>query len=339
LDDKRLTQEELSALFEEAPSLEEEVEAAEVDGIPPEVVPPFVAIARRLLLESFQDLDDFLDLPLECGEPIATTVPPGDVLRLAEGGVWARFEWSGPAEGAGWLVLPEISARRLLARLLGSRDEKVKGTLGRLHRTSLEGPFSELQVAMERHLEEEDLHGRVHLDPPTLEAPRICDDELRLLRLECPFKMGESPLVVCFYAEEGLAACLARIELEQRSLAIERAASIQADAEAIALADAEANALAEAFTATSGSDEEEEALLDLESASEVCEMSAFLGRAVLEGGMESLQEGMVFKLDRLAGDLVEIQVDGEAVGVGRVVVVEDHYGVRIQRLTPPRRRE
>lgn len=349
MDDKRLTEEELTALFDDGGGLEEEVELAEVDGIPPEVVPPFAAISQRLLVESFQDLDDFLDLPLDCGEPIATAVPGNDVRRLAEGGVWARFEWSGPAPGGGWVVLPEISARRLLARLLGSRDDEVRGTLGGLHRTSLEAPFEELRAAMVRHLEEDGLASRVHLDPPTFEPPSLEEDELRLLRLECPFQMGEAPLVVCFYAEEGLAACLARIELEQRDAAQEAAR----EAEEAARDAEEASALAEAMDLSEDDEDletsgEPETSFQAESAGSPLaerpvpggvELRAFLGATQLAGGPETLQEGMVLKLDRLAGDLVEVHVGGEPVGVARVIVVEDHYGLRIQRLTRPRRRE
>lgn len=47
----------------------------------------------------------------------------------------------------------------------------------------------------------------------------------------------------------------------------------------------------------------------------------------------SLGHGAVLELDSLAGETVDILVNGRLVGKGEVVVVEENYGVRIVELT------
>ncbi len=45
-----------------------------------------------------------------------------------------------------------------------------------------------------------------------------------------------------------------------------------------------------------------------------------------------LQQGSVVELDRLAGEAVDIFVNGRLVAMGEVVVVDDKFGVRITEL-------
>jgi len=61
-------------------------------------------------------------------------------------------------------------------------------------------------------------------------------------------------------------------------------------------------------------------------------VEAYLGALALDSGVGSLREGQILRLDRLAGDVVELRVAGETIGWGKVIVVEDHYGIRIQDL-------
>ena len=42
-----------------------------------------------------------------------------------------------------------------------------------------------------------------------------------------------------------------------------------------------------------------------------------------------LNEGSVVVLDRFAGDLVDVVVNGKLIAKGEVVVVDENYGVRI----------
>lgn len=301
----------MAALFDGGGLEDEAAEPAGAGGIPPEVVPPFVRLGRSLLLESFQDLDDLLEQPLECGEPVATVVPASDMGRLAEGGAWAGFDWFGPAEGRGWLVLPEVTTRRLLARLLGSRDPEVLGELGRLHRTSLEAPFEELRTAMARHLEEEDLAGRVGLDPPHLEPLEVEVPEARVLRLDCPFEMNELPLPVSFYVDAGLALRLAEVGGAAGEEPPSGAAAPPAVGAARPAPDPAPGATPAASAASAGP-----------------VLTAYLGRASLDPG-HLLAVGETVVLDRLAGDVVELHRDGRPIGSGRVVVEDDHYAIRV----------
>lgn len=56
-------------------------------------------------------------------------------------------------------------------------------------------------------------------------------------------------------------------------------------------------------------------------------------RHILEYG-----PGTVIELDKLAGDPVDILVNGKIVAQGEVVVVDDHFGVRVTMLISPRDR-
>jgi len=49
----------------------------------------------------------------------------------------------------------------------------------------------------------------------------------------------------------------------------------------------------------------------------------------------AMGEGSVLELDRHAGELVDILVNGRLVARGEVVVIGEHYGVRIAELVSP----
>jgi flagellar motor switch protein FliN/FliY len=48
-----------------------------------------------------------------------------------------------------------------------------------------------------------------------------------------------------------------------------------------------------------------------------------------------LGRGSVIVLDRLAGEMVDVLVNGKLFAHGEVVVIDDNYGVRITELTSP----
>jgi flagellar motor switch protein FliN/FliY len=72
----------------------------------------------------------------------------------------------------------------------------------------------------------------------------------------------------------------------------------------------------------------------------VLEISVELGRTqmTLKQVLE-LQKGSVIELDRLAGEVVDIFINGRAVAKGEVVVVDDKFGVRITELLANKREE
>lgn len=366
MDERRVTDEELSALFEGG------VPAAEpASGLPPRVVPPLAALCERLLVGSFLDLDDFLEIPLESSAPLVAATPPQDLVRLARGGAWALLSLSGAVQGRIWLVLPEVSVRRLLARLLGSRDDQVTGVLGRLHRTSLEAPIEEVRNALARHLEDEEIRAVVAHEAPCFEAPEAPEAE-RLVRLECSFEMRDSSLAVAFYLEEALALALA--ELERGRIAAEAPEEPEPEVACDDEDDEEDDvALEEDFEddPEEGADSEDDSDDDSDDdpeddsdddsdddltaapaaaaprapgrdgaaappagvvASGPVTLRAYLGEVGLAGGVAGLEEGMVLRLDRLAGELVELRVGDAVVGEARVTVVDGHYGLEIRRL-------
>ena len=60
-----------------------------------------------------------------------------------------------------------------------------------------------------------------------------------------------------------------------------------------------------------------------------------LGRTNLTiSDVVDLQKGSVIELDRVAGEAVDIFVNGSLIARGDVVVVDDKYGVRITELIP-----
>lgn len=62
-------------------------------------------------------------------------------------------------------------------------------------------------------------------------------------------------------------------------------------------------------------------------------LSASLGEAVLTvGELTSLKDGSVIKLDREAGDPVDIVLEGKVIARGHLVAVDDNFGVRISEL-------
>lgn len=61
-----------------------------------------------------------------------------------------------------------------------------------------------------------------------------------------------------------------------------------------------------------------------------------LGRARLPvRDLLALQTGSVIELDRTAGQPVDILVNDRLIAHGEVVVIEDHFGVRITDIVPP----
>lgn len=52
----------------------------------------------------------------------------------------------------------------------------------------------------------------------------------------------------------------------------------------------------------------------------------------------TLGPGAVVRLDRLAGQSVDLLVNGIVVGKGDVVVVEDHFGLRVTEIMDPKDR-
>ncbi|MAG56831.1 MAG: flagellar motor switch protein FliN [Planctomycetes bacterium] len=56
------------------------------------------------------------------------------------------------------------------------------------------------------------------------------------------------------------------------------------------------------------------------------------------GEIISLAEGQVIDLERTAGEPVDLLVNGKLVARGEVVVVDDHYGLRIAQIVAPQDR-
>ncbi|MCH7527916.1 MAG: flagellar motor switch protein FliN [Candidatus Marinimicrobia bacterium] len=75
-------------------------------------------------------------------------------------------------------------------------------------------------------------------------------------------------------------------------------------------------------------------LLDVE-----LDVTVELGRKImLVEEILRLGKGSVVELDKLAGEPVDILVNGKKLAEGEVVVVEDHFGVRLTNLINPRER-
>jgi flagellar motor switch protein FliN/FliY len=53
------------------------------------------------------------------------------------------------------------------------------------------------------------------------------------------------------------------------------------------------------------------------------------------GEVVSMTEGQVIDLERSAGEAVDLLVNGKLVARGEVVVVDDHYGIRIAEIIAP----
>jgi len=64
-----------------------------------------------------------------------------------------------------------------------------------------------------------------------------------------------------------------------------------------------------------------------------------LGRAQMPlRDVLTLSPGSVVELDKLAGEAVDILINGKLVGRGEVVVIEDMFGVRVTEIIPPTQR-
>lgn len=78
----------------------------------------------------------------------------------------------------------------------------------------------------------------------------------------------------------------------------------------------------------------EAAEIDLRRVSEVpMELSVEIGRTHMTVGETlDLRVGSIVMLDRLAGDLVDLLVNGTPIGRGEVVVVDDKFGLRLKEI-------
>ena len=52
----------------------------------------------------------------------------------------------------------------------------------------------------------------------------------------------------------------------------------------------------------------------------------------------ALTPGQVIELDKLAGEPLDVLINGKVLARGEVVVVDDHYGIRITAIEDPRTR-
>ncbi len=69
------------------------------------------------------------------------------------------------------------------------------------------------------------------------------------------------------------------------------------------------------------------------------EISVELGRAEMSlRQVLGLTPGVVIELDKLAGEPVDMLVNGKLVGRGEVVVIEDMFGVRVTEIISPSQR-
>ncbi len=69
------------------------------------------------------------------------------------------------------------------------------------------------------------------------------------------------------------------------------------------------------------------------------EISVELGRAEMSlREVLALAPGVVIELDKLAGEPVDILINGKLVGRGEVVVIEEMFGVRVTEIIPPSQR-
>ena len=67
------------------------------------------------------------------------------------------------------------------------------------------------------------------------------------------------------------------------------------------------------------------------------DVSVELGRIELPlGRVLQLAKGSVIELDKLAGEPVDIMVNGQRIAQGEVVVIDEHFGVRISNLITTR---
>jgi flagellar motor switch protein FliN/FliY len=69
------------------------------------------------------------------------------------------------------------------------------------------------------------------------------------------------------------------------------------------------------------------------------DVSVELGRIELPlGKVLQLAKGSVIELEKLAGEPVDILVNGQCIAQGEVVVIDEHFGVRIANLITTRQR-
>ncbi len=69
------------------------------------------------------------------------------------------------------------------------------------------------------------------------------------------------------------------------------------------------------------------------------DVSVELGRIELPlGKVLQLAKGSVIELEKLAGEPVDILVNGQRIAHGEVVVIDEHFGVRISNLITTRQR-
>ncbi len=69
------------------------------------------------------------------------------------------------------------------------------------------------------------------------------------------------------------------------------------------------------------------------------EISVEIGRTKMPiGQLLSLSKGSIIELDKIAGESVDILVNGKLLGKGEIVVVNERLGVRIVEIVTPKER-
>lgn len=80
--------------------------------------------------------------------------------------------------------------------------------------------------------------------------------------------------------------------------------------------------------------------LDLEQLQDIkVPVSLVLGNAMLPlEQLVHLQEEQIIELDRVAGEAVDVRINGRTIAKGEVVVVNNHFAVRLINLLSPEER-
>lgn len=95
-----------------------------------------------------------------------------------------------------------------------------------------------------------------------------------------------------------------------------------------------------AFQPLSPSKEKEEKISNLDLLKDVpIQVSVELGRTkILIKDLLALSSGSIIELDKLAGEPVDILVNGKLIAKGEVVVIDENFGVRITEIISPEKR-
>ncbi|PIE77289.1 MAG: flagellar motor switch phosphatase FliY [Clostridiales bacterium] len=296
--------------------------------------------------------------------PEVTEMPVPDLKeRISEPSVFVSVDYTKGIEGSNFLILDEAGAKVIAELMMGGDASELPETLDELHLSAISEAANQMIASSSIALS--DLFGiAIDISPPDVAYEKIdvladkealFNDEGDVVVIAFNMKIGDlvtSEIVQIMTVEVAKGLAKNMLDDEKRGVVMEKSQEEAAPAAQPAQQPVQQPAPSAPSAVQSGPAVNAQTVqfesLNLSgnrgaSSGEIdlirnvpLEISVELGRTTKKiSEILSFGTGTVIELNRLVGEPLDVLVNGSLIGRGEVVVVDEHYGVRITEIVVP----